>query len=177
MQDSQPSAPMPETLLEHSWLDLIERPTLWREAVVPRLSPRPGLWKCAPFNADTLHQQVRFQCIDSRAVAAIVPSPRAFQAHFGRGPVACFDSLGGDARLVAPAPPGPYAQLWSFLAGAPESTIQALFEAVSQEVGRWVRRTDKPLWLNTHGLGVPWLHVRLDSRPKYYAPGPYRQWP
>ena len=32
----------------------------------------------------------------------------------------------------------------------------------------------QPIWLSTAGMGVPWLHVRLDSRPKYYAFGPYR---
>ncbi|MGI9175867.1 MAG: DUF6940 family protein [Rhodothermales bacterium] len=25
------------------------------------------------------------------------------------------------------------------------------------------------MWLSTAGGGVSWLHVRLDSRPKYYA--------
>ena len=33
------------------------------------------------------------------------------------------------------------------------------------------KRTDKSqrrLWMSTEGSGVPWLHVRLDSRPKYY---------
>mmetsp|Transcript_9405 Transcript_9405/g.21189 ORF Transcript_9405/g.21189 Transcript_9405/m.21189 type:complete len:541 (+) Transcript_9405:444-2066(+) len=26
-----------------------------------------------------------------------------------------------------------------------------------------------PVWLSTSGMGVPWLHVRLDSSPKYYT--------
>jgi len=29
-------------------------------------------------------------------------------------------------------------------------------------------------WLSTSGLGVGWLHVRLDSRPKYYTYEPYK---
>lgn len=32
---------------------------------------------------------------------------------------------------------------------------------------------DAPIWLNTAGAGVPWLHIRLDSRPKYYRYQPY----
>ena len=34
---------------------------------------------------------------------------------------------------------------------------------------------DKPTWLSTAGMGVAWLHVRLDQRPKYYAHRPYRE--
>jgi hypothetical protein len=26
----------------------------------------------------------------------------------------------------------------------------------------------RAVWLNTEGTGVSWLHVRVDSRPKYY---------
>lgn len=34
-----------------------------------------------------------------------------------------------------------------------------------------------PVWISTSGLGVPWLHVRIDDRPKYYQHAPYRTWP
>jgi hypothetical protein len=30
-------------------------------------------------------------------------------------------------------------------------------------------------WISTSGLGVPWVHVRLDSYPKYYQYRPYAQ--
>ncbi len=53
---------------------------------------------------------------------------------------------------------------------------------VSARVRRWrVAKDGAPLavgaaprWLNTSGLGVPWLHVRIDSRPKYITYRPYR---
>lgn len=32
----------------------------------------------------------------------------------------------------------------------------------------------KPVWLNTAGGGVPWLHIRLDDQPKYYRYQAYR---
>ena len=34
--------------------------------------------------------------------------------------------------------------------------------------------SDQPLWVSTCGLGVYWLHVRLDSFPKYYRYAPYQ---
>ena len=34
--------------------------------------------------------------------------------------------------------------------------------------GRRLLGRQKKVWMSTSGLGVYWLHVRLDSRPKYY---------
>lgn len=31
-----------------------------------------------------------------------------------------------------------------------------------------------PVWFSTSGMGVPWLHFRLDHRPKYYTFTPYK---
>jgi len=39
------------------------------------------------------------------------------------------------------------------------------------------QRGNQPTWLNTEGSGVPWLHVRMDSVPKYYHTGAYRRPP
>jgi hypothetical protein len=33
---------------------------------------------------------------------------------------------------------------------------------------------EAPVWLSTAGMGVAWLHVRLDSRPTYYGHRPYK---
>lgn len=35
--------------------------------------------------------------------------------------------------------------------------------------------TDYPIWLSTSGLGVYWLHMRLDRRPKYYTYEPFKE--
>jgi len=34
------------------------------------------------------------------------------------------------------------------------------------------KNVDTPRWLNTHGLGVHYLHVRIDEKPKYYSDYP-----
>src|SRR5437773_8006599 len=34
---------------------------------------------------------------------------------------------------------------------------------------------DAPRWLNTEGTGVFYLHVRIDSRPKYYSWEEYKE--
>ena len=95
----------------------------------------------------------------------------AFSAHFTPDrDVVTFSNLGRDATLVVPCPraePSLYAHLGAFLRGAPEPQIHALWVAVARAVER--RLGQEPLWLSTAGMGVAWLHVRLDDRPKYYA--------
>jgi hypothetical protein len=54
-------------------------------------------------------------------------------------------------------------------------TALVLMFAVWATAARLVRENlgDTPRWLSTAGLGVPWLHLRLDSYPKYYRYRPY----
>jgi hypothetical protein len=94
----------------------------------------------------------------------------SFAEHFRRDrDVVTFASLGGDAVLVAPCPDpagGNLAHLASFTATASPRRQQALWNAVGDAFA--ARIGARPLWLSTAGHGVGWLHVRLDSRPKYY---------
>lgn len=104
-------------------------------------------------------------------------NPRAFERQLTgmTGGIATFDNLGGDARLVVPVPEGPpdaYGHLAAFLRTAPWTQRNELWRVVGEEMQR--RIDDRPVWLNTAGAGVPWLHVRLDDTPKYYQYSPYR---
>ena len=73
------------------------------------------------------------------------------------------------ARIAASAI---YGHLASFVRDAPASQIGEFWRCVACTFGRTVSQT--PLWISTSGLGVIWLHVRLDSYPKYYTHAPYR---
>jgi hypothetical protein len=135
-------------------------------------------WETPPVTQATAARAFEFVLVDSPRLAALTPEPGAFAAHFTPSQaqaVASFANLGGDAWLVAPAPQGPpaaYAHLAAFARQAPMSQQHALWQAVGAAVAR--RLSSAPLWLSTSGLGVAWLHVRLDERPKYYTYAPYR---
>ncbi|MCB9882384.1 MAG: hypothetical protein H6834_11390 [Planctomycetes bacterium] len=107
------------------------------------------------------------------------PDPTAFAPYFARAPlddVLAFPNLGGDAHLIVPALRAEscvYAHLLAFLRGAPHSQVHALFSRTSEELLHLLEQ--RPVWLNTAGAGVPWLHVRLDARPKYYRWRAYRE--
>jgi len=55
---------------------------------------------------------------------------------------------------------------------APAPQVHALLQRLAREA--LARLSDRPLWISTAGMGVYWLHVRLDSRPKYYRHAPYK---
>ena len=125
----------------------------------------------------------RFEYVlsDAPAFLRVAPEREAFQEHFGRDAgegVVTFDNLGRDATLVVPCPKQPdaaYPHLAAFVRGASAAQVDALFAAVGRAAS--ARLSHRPQWLSTAGMGVYWLHVRIDSRPKYYRYQPYKQAP
>ena len=133
-------------------------------------------WETPAVTTATLARPFEFVLLGSPGLAR-APDPEAFAEHFTGtdDEVAVFPNLGGDAILVVPRPvvePSAYGHLAAFVRLAPESQRQALWQAIGKAMTR--RIGAKPVWLSTAGAGVPWLHVRLDDRPKYYGFGPYR---
>ena len=87
-----------------------------------------------------------------------------------------FNNVSGDALLIIPSKSNSetnYAHLAAFLRTAPASQVLALWPKVGDVLERTI--IERPVWLSTSGAGVPWLHIRLDSRPKYYRYDSYRK--
>ncbi len=134
-------------------------------------------WETPPITSATVARDFEFVLLDAPWLA-LPPDRRAFSEHFRQGDtdqgVVAFENLGKDALLVAPSPRGPdsvYGHLAAFVRGAPSPQIQTLWIAVARTAKQAL--SDRPLWISTAGGGVAWLHVRLDSRPKYYGYVPY----
>jgi Family of unknown function (DUF6940) len=134
-------------------------------------------WEGPPVTNATVAQPFEFVLVDSPLLARLQPDGLAFASHFQPGEAtATFRNLGRDAVLVAPSPTGPatvYPHLAAFSRGAPIAQQHDLWHAVGTALAR--RIGPAPVWLSTSGLGVAWLHIRLDSRPKYYSYQPYRR--
>ena len=131
-------------------------------------------WETPSVTLATVRRPFEFALVDSAELARLAPDPAPFAAEMRAG-VSTFPNLGGDALLVAPCRQGPLsacAHLAAFARGAPTPHQHALWRAVGEAVAD--RLGPQPLWVSTAGLGVAWLHIRLDSRPKYYAFDPYR---
>ncbi len=123
-----------------------------------------------------------FECVavDSPALRDLTADRGPFGARVDaratRDGIAAFHNLGRDARLLAPCAngaPSAYAHLAVFVRHGPIDQRCALWARVGAAMAEHVGR--EPLWLSTSGLGVRWLHVRLDRQPKYYSHAPYRR--
>ncbi len=134
-------------------------------------------WETPPVTTATASRSFEFVLLDSPGLARR-PDPEAFAEHFGGTPeagVVAFPNLGRDAIMVVPCPYASalaYGHLAAFVREAPESQRHALWQVVGKAMAERVNA--RPVWLSTAGAGVPWLHVRLDDRPKYYGFSPYR---
>ncbi|MFK8160999.1 MAG: hypothetical protein AB8H12_00940 [Lewinella sp.] len=92
--------------------------------------------------------------------------------------ISTFPNLSGEALLVVPNQSDEIGfngrDLISFLQTAPNDLVHDLWKIIGQETAAAIE-TEAPFqYLSTHGLGVLWLHVRLEQRPKYYHHRPYR---
>ncbi len=91
--------------------------------------------------------------------------------------VVIFDNLGKNAKLVVPTKKQDaetYKHISRFLRSAPINQVHDLFKKIGQIIFTEISDKDM-IWLNTAGLGVIWLHVRLDTVPKYYKTKPYKE--
>ncbi len=136
------------------------------------------LWETPPVTRATFDRPFECVLVDNAVLAGVEPDVAAFSGYFDTGSdqhFVSFDNLGGDARLVAPCPLEPVtacAHLAVFLRQAPAAVVIQLWREVSTAISE--NLSDEPLWISTCGLGVYWLHVRLDSFPKYYHYAPYQ---
>jgi hypothetical protein len=138
-------------------------------------------WETPPLTLARFEEPFEFVLLDSPALERNVDR-HSFAEHFrDKAEVAVFENLGRDATLVVPCPRNPadaYGHLAAFVREAPVEQCDALWRAVGQAMHqRLASRPEDPVWLSTAGMGVAWLHVRLDDRPKYYGHAAYRHRP
>ena len=136
-------------------------------------------WECtsATVKSATL-SPFEFVIVPAPVLENVVADRDTFKEKFDSGcSVSTFPNLGGNALLVAPSPcnGSDYGHLARFVRNASREESHELFLTVGQAVLHQL--SDRPLWLSTSGAGVYWLHVRLDSRPKYYTFAPYKNPP
>jgi hypothetical protein len=138
-------------------------------------------WEMPPTTRAIQDRELELVLVDAPALTRIAADPTDFEERFERTPssdVLSFPNLGGDAVLVVPAPRAPverYAHLATFVRSAPPAQVDSLFRKLALAIES--RLSSAPLWVSTAGLGVSWLHLRLDSRPKYYRHEPYKRAP
>lgn len=150
----------------------------WYSVLLAGFGAEAFFWELPPQSRASLGHDTEFVLLEAPGLAGAKPEPRPFSRHFEEDPnadVVVFENLGGDALLVAPTPrdePESHTHLAVFVRMAAPGQVQAFWRAVAGAL--LDRLNEKPTWLSSSGLGVHWLHARLDTRPKYYQYAPYR---
>ena len=168
-----------------SWSDVVDRwqnDHSFRSFFISVLADAPFpayFWETPPVTRTTMDRKFEFVLVDSRSLAGVRADEQAFAIHFASAKpgesVIEFPNLSGDATLVVPCPSEPvsaYSQISTFAREAPDDQQHQLWSMVGAALERQL--SAQPVWLNTSGLGIYWLHIRLDSSPKYYTHEPYR---
>jgi hypothetical protein len=142
-------------------------------------------WETPPLTLTQRYHPFTCVVINSPALAEVKADYSPFAAYLKPAPqlpdIRVFSNLGGDAQLVAPCPAGTnatYPHLAAFLRRAPSPLKSQLWATLAETIlARLDLSEEDPIWVSTSGLGVFWLHVRLDREPKYYQYAPFRQKP
>ena len=180
-----------ESLTWHQTIDLWQQDAEFRALTTQILRDSPYtafFWETPPLTSESLYQPWEFVIVEAPMLAKVPPNPQPFAQYLADDRtevIQVFPNLGRDAVLIVPCPQGPlsaYTHLANFVREAPTKQVDTLWkilgDTVKEMIGNGFPPSDDhrtaPLWISTSGLGVYWLHIRLDDVPKYYTHVPYR---
>jgi len=164
-------------------LDLWQKSHVFRSYFISLLANSPFdayRWETPVLDKNDQDRPFEFVLINTPSFSLRPTDHSSFASYFTQDQqqagIVAFNNLNGDATLIVPSPRAQnhaYGHLAAFIRHAPLEQVHALWKVVGQQVSD--RLPQSPIWLNTAGGGVAWLHLRLDSQPKYYRHLPYAQ--
>lgn len=129
-----------------------------------------------PIKIENINRSFEFVIVNAPALLSQETNSADFKEHFNSDELtAVFENLNGDAILISPTPEGDkdFGHLNNFLKNASAQKIADFLVALA-EITESNLKNEEPVWLNTSGLGVAWLHFRIDDAPKYFQYEPYK---
>lgn len=134
-------------------------------------------WENKPISDQTLDGEYECNIINTNFLAGRSPDSQTFSDYFNESEnIVTFPNLAKDAELIVPCPKkenSSYTHIGNFVRKAGENQIDDLWKVTGSETLRSI--DSKPRWLSTSGLGVFWLHIRIDTIPKYYQTTEYKK--
>lgn len=142
-------------------------------------------WEFNPVSpASSEHLQVQFAVIHCKALENVEVESSSFKEHIRQAKergmsTAVFSNFAGDSELIIPVANtgGEFlSHIASFINHAPDEIIHEFLIKVGERIEQKLsnKMEKSPLWLSTSGLGVYYLHMRIDPRPKYYNYEPFK---
>lgn len=134
-------------------------------------------WEHPALTKDLLDENYECTLQASAMLEQLPVNERAFKSHISLDADAVdFLNLGEDAKLVIPTKKlhqEIYNHFGKFLRHGDDEQINAVFQKTGQVITAELEK-HPTIWLNTAGLGVIWLHIRMDTKPKYYKTKAYK---
>lgn len=83
--------------------------------------------------------------------------------------VTLFSNLSNSSILIIPIPKKnkDFTTIKDFIDNSSNYQQKIFWKKVSNEIKK-ILKTENKIYISTHGLGVPYFHLRLDKIPKYY---------
>jgi len=162
-------------------IELLRRNEKFRDFYNNLLASAPFdafFWELPPITLATYQREFEFVLVDAPTLNEVPADNQAFAQYWTEDALAVveFPNIGRDALLIAPCPIQQnlscYSHLAAFCRAAPADQRDDFWRQVGETITRHLR--ERAMWISTSGLGVYWLHVRLDSYPKYYTYKPYK---
>ena len=174
-----------ETVSFKQAIHLMHESEEFRKEFIKEISENPFeayFFETPPVNLETFSEKdFEFVLVNSRSLRNIDADSYAFREHFKKSDcvVTSFPNLGRDAILIVPCPmetnSAHYAHLATFVRHGSSLQVQELWKRAAAELeNRIISQNEKQTWFSTSGRGISWLHVRVDSIPKYYTYAPYK---
>jgi len=146
--------------------------------VITKLNYEAFYWEHPAINKAFLEK--KYECVlqRSKPLEHLKINEKAFEKHITKknALVTDFMNLGKNARLIVPTKATTqeiYNHLGKFIRHAERKQVLEIFKRIGQKMLEESKK-DEFVWLNTAGLGVIWLHIRIDAKPKYYKTKTYR---
>lgn len=148
------------------WIDILKS-----KKIPIKEQKHPFLWKTSPIRngGNSFFKQECIRC----NLLNVKSDSSAFDKYIKRSKnkyATSFYNLSGDTLLVIPMPRKNknFSNLNEFMKNASPLHIKKFWEYVYSEIQKLLPK-EKELWVSTHGLGVPYLHLRISTKPKYYG--------
>ncbi len=129
------------------------------------------VWESPPLSSTSLDQEYEFVIINA-PISSDNPDSKTYKPYFSlkeNDGIVCFPNLGNDALLIVPSPVrkySNYSNLANFFKEATREQQRSIWKVTARKIKE--NLSDKPTWVSVAGGGISWLHIRLDTIPKYY---------
>ena len=140
----------------------------WNDGEYPKFNKDyPFIWRTNSYNDESIYKEEIIKAVDLPSTGDY----SLFEMYFKDEKYAVdFQNITRDTVLIVPVSKQNkcFANIQKFDKQASASQKKAFWKKVAVVAER-EKIKHGAVWISTHGYGVPWLHVRVSSTPKYYG--------